>query len=146
MPEVKSTSINLITMVGSRFETERENGISHFLEHMAFKGTKTRTAKQIAQEFDAIGGAFNAYTSKEKTVYYSKVLAEDTDKALDITADIVQNSVFNESDIKKEYDVICQEIAGTLDDADSLAYEKLYEVAFRKATIWPVIFWAHQIQ
>jgi predicted Zn-dependent peptidase len=130
MHEIKSVAINLITRVGSRFETEEENGISHFLEHMAFKGTNKRTAKQIAEEFDAIGGQFNAYTSKEHTVYYAKVLSENTETAMDILADIIQDSTFAESDIKKEYDVICQEIAQTLDDPDSLAYEKLYEVAY----------------
>jgi len=130
MAEVKSVAINLITRVGSRFETLEENGISHFLEHMAFKGTNKRTAKQIAEEFDSIGGQFNAYTSKEHTVYYAKVLSENIDTAMDIISDIVQDSIFAEADIKKEYDVICQEIAQTLDDPDSLAYEKLYEVAY----------------
>jgi predicted Zn-dependent peptidase len=130
MAEVKSVAINLITRVGGRFETEAENGISHFLEHMAFKGTNRRTAKQIAEEFDAIGGQFNAYTSKEHTVYHAKVLSENTETAMDILADIIQDSVFADEDIKKEYDVICQEIAQTIDDPDSLAYEKLYHVAY----------------
>lgn len=131
MAEVKSAAISLITKVGSLFESVEENGMAHFLEHMAFKGTKKRTARQIAEEFDSVGGVFNAYTSKDRTVYYSKVLSEDTETALDITADILQNSVFNEEDIKKEYGVICQEIAGTNDDPDSLAHEKLYEVAYK---------------
>jgi len=131
MPEVKSAAISLIAMVGSRFESTQESGISHFLEHMAFKGTNRRSAKEIAEEFDSIGGMFNAYTSKEKTVYYSKVLGENVDTALDITADIIQNSVFAEEEIKKEYGVICQEIANTMDDPESLAHEKLYEVAYK---------------
>jgi len=131
MADVKSVSINLIVTVGSRCETLLENGISHFLEHMAFKGTKTRTARQIAEEFDAIGGHFNAYTSKERTVYYSKVLSENMRTALDIIADIIQNSHYSEADIKKEYDVICQEIAQTLDSPDDLAFERLYDVAFK---------------
>ena len=131
MADVKSVAINLIVTVGSRSETPLENGISHFLEHMAFKGTKTRTARQIAEEFDAIGGHFNAYTSKERTVYYSKVLSGNMHTALDIIADIIQNSNYNEEDIKKEYEVICQEIAQTLDSPDDLAFEKLYDVAFK---------------
>ncbi|MEY3197041.1 MAG: hypothetical protein RLZZ59_409 [Pseudomonadota bacterium] len=130
MQDVKSVSINLIVAVGSKFETEEENGISHFLEHMAFKGTKTRSARKIAEEFDSIGGQFNAYTSKERTVYYTKVLAENTETALDIMSDIIQNSLYSQDDIKKEYTVICQEIAQTLDSPDDLAFEKLYEVAF----------------
>ena len=131
MSDIKSVSINLIVTVGSRQETESENGISHFLEHMAFKGTKTRTAKDIAEEFDSIGGQFNAYTSKERTVYYSKVLSENTETAMEIIADILQNSLYDNDDIRKEYDVICQEIAQTLDSPDDLAYEALYEVAFK---------------
>ena len=131
MADVKSVAINLIVNIGSRFETESENGISHFLEHMAFKGTKTRTARQIAEEFDSIGGHFNAYTSKERTVYYSKVLSENTHTALDIIADIIQNSNYSQEDITKEYDVICQEISQTLDSPDDLAFEKLYDVAYK---------------
>lgn len=131
MPEIKSAAISLISSVGSRFESEAENGISHFLEHMAFKGTKRRTARDIAEEFDSIGGHFNAYTSKEKTVYYSKVLGENVKTAMDITADIVQNSLYADEEIKKEYGVIVQEIANTMDDPDSLAHEKLYEVAYK---------------
>jgi predicted Zn-dependent peptidase len=130
MPDIKSVAINLIVTVGSRFETPEENGISHFLEHMAFKGTKTRSARQIAEAFDSIGGQFNAYTSKERTVYHTKVLSENTETALDIIADIIQNSLYTQSDIKKEYDVICQEISQTLDSPDDLAFEKLYDVAF----------------
>lgn len=96
MPYVNSVAINLIVKVGSRYENPEEEGISHFLEHMAFKGTTTRTAKQIAEEFDEIGGHFNAYTGHEKTIYYARVLSENCDKALNILADIIQNSIFAE--------------------------------------------------
>ena len=75
MPYVNSVAINLIVKVGSRYENPEEEGISHFLEHMAFKGTTTRTAKQIAEEFDAIGGHFNAYTGHEKTIYYVLIMS-----------------------------------------------------------------------
>jgi predicted Zn-dependent peptidase len=131
MPYVNSVSINVIVKVGSRFESEAESGISHFLEHMAFKGTKKRNAEQIAVEFDSIGGHFNAYTSREQTVYYTKVLNEHFKQALDILADILQNSVFNKEDIDKELNVILQEIAGVHDTPDDLAYEKFYELAFK---------------
>jgi len=130
MKGAESVAINLIARVGSRFELEAESGISHFLEHMAFKGTKNRTAKKIAEEFDAIGGQFNAYTSREQTVYYAKVLPENIDTATEIIADIIQNSLFTKEDIAKEYNVICQEIASTLDSPDDLAFEKLSSVAF----------------
>lgn len=135
MPGTNSVALNLIARVGSRFELPSESGISHFLEHMAFKGTKNRTAKQIAEEFDAIGGQFNAYTSREQTVYYAKVLPENTYTAVDIIADIIQNSLFTPEDIAKEYNVICQEIAATLDSPDDLAFEKLSEVAFKNQSI-----------
>lgn len=130
MPNVNSVAINLIVNVGSRYEEADEIGISHFLEHMAFKGTKTRSAKQIAEEFDAIGGNFNAYTGYEQTIYYAKILYENCYKALEILADIIQNSVFSSSEIAKEYQVILQEIAHTQDNPDELIYEKFYESAY----------------
>jgi predicted Zn-dependent peptidase len=130
MPHVSSVSINIIVKVGSRFESGPEAGISHFLEHMAFKGTATRSATQIAIEFDSIGGHFNAYTSREQTVYYTKVLTEHFKQAMDILADILQNSVFKKEDINKELSVILQEIAGVQDSPDDLVYEKFYELAF----------------
>lgn len=130
MPHVNSVSINIIVKAGSRHELSDENGISHFLEHMAFKGTSERSAIEIAKEFDTIGGHFNAYTSRENTVYYTKILHRHTRQALSILADILQNSLFNEDEIKKELDVITQEIAEVKDNPDDLAYEKLYELAY----------------
>jgi predicted Zn-dependent peptidase len=135
MPYVNSVSINIIVKVGSRYESEQESGISHFLEHMAFKGTKTRSAEKIAEEFDMIGGYFNAYTSREQTVYYSKVLNENFDKAIEILADILQNSVFDQVDIDKELNIIMQEMAGVNDNPDDLAYEKFYSLAFPNQSI-----------
>lgn len=135
MPYVNSVSINVIVKVGSRFESEDESGISHFLEHMAFKGTASRSAEKIAEEFDAIGGHFNAYTSREHTVYYTKVLKENFSTAVEILADILQNSLFTEEDIKKEYGVILQEIAAVNDSPDDLVYEKFYELAFANQPI-----------
>lgn len=130
MPHVNSVSINIIVKVGSRYESEKEAGISHFLEHMAFKGTKTRSAIEIAKEFDSIGGHFNAYTSRENTVYYTKVLKQHTKQAIGILADILQNSLFEEEDIKKELSVISQEIAGVKDCPDDLVFENFYELAY----------------
>ncbi|WP_341789468.1 pitrilysin family protein [Rickettsia endosymbiont of Polydrusus tereticollis] len=131
MPYVNSVAINLIAKVGSRFETSEEEGMSHFLEHMAFKGTKTRNAKQIAEEFDEIGGHFNAYTGHEQTIYYSKILPENCRKALEILADIIQNSTFAEEEIAKEYQVILQEIAHSQDNPDDLIYEKFYNSVYK---------------
>ena len=96
MREVETVSIGVFVNTGSRNENIKINGISHFLEHMAFKGTKTRNAKQIAEEFEGIGGNINAYTSKEKTVYYVKVLKKYSEFAVEFLADILQNSIFDE--------------------------------------------------
>lgn len=130
MEHVNSITINVIVKVGSRDETEEESGVSHFLEHMAFKGTKNRTATDIAIEFDTIGGHFNAYTSRENTVYYAKVLSQHGKQALSILADILQNSVFNSDEIAKEFSVISQEIAEVKDNPDDLVYEKFYTLAY----------------
>jgi predicted Zn-dependent peptidase len=130
MPGMMSVTINLMVKVGSRYESANENGICHFLEHMAFKGTKTRTYKQIAEEFDRIGGQFNAYTSRECTVYYAKVLTQHMGIALSIFSDILQNSTFEKSEIEKERNVILQEIAQVQDSPDDLVYDNLMEEAF----------------
>lgn len=130
MKEIETVTVSVLVKTGSRYEQKNINGISHFLEHMAFKGTKTRTAKQIAEEFDMIGGYFNAYTSREKTVYYAKVLKEDLLVAVDILADILQNSIFDEVEIEKERKVIIQEIAQTEDTPDDLVFDYFQEKAY----------------
>ncbi len=130
MPQVDSIALSLWVNVGSRFETEENCGIAHFLEHMAFKGTEKRTAIDIAKEFDAIGGQFNAYTSKEATVYYAKVLKENFTKALDIISDILLNSVFDEIEIEKERGVVLQEIAQTEDTPDDILFDKYMDTAY----------------
>ena len=108
MQHTESVSISVWVATGSRYETVENSGISHFLEHMAFKGTKRRSAKQIAEEFDDIGGHFNAHTGRETTVYYAKTLKEDAKVAVDILADIIQNSVFDEEELERERGVILQ--------------------------------------
>lgn len=135
MPGLRSVTINLMVKIGSRYESASQNGICHFLEHMAFKGTKTRTYSQIAEEFDRIGGQFNAYTSRECTVYYAKVLNKHMHLAFDILADILQNSIFEKSEIDKEKNVILQEIAQVQDSPDDLAYDNLLEKAFENQSL-----------
>lgn len=95
---------------GSRFETEETNGTAHFLEHMIFKGTAERTVRQLEEEIENMGGHLNAYTSREQTTYYAKVLRKDVPNALEILADILQNSSFDESRINRERDVILREM------------------------------------
>ena len=135
MPHVQSVSINLIIKAGSICEQDDEFGIAHFLEHMAFKGTKTRSAKQIAIAFDDIGGHFNAYTAKEYTVYQMKILKENLDTAFEILSDVIENSIFDPEEITKEKDVIAQEIASTHDNPDDLVFEKFAETAFGDAPL-----------
>ncbi|HEX5321066.1 MAG TPA: insulinase family protein, partial [Stellaceae bacterium] len=92
---IDTVSLGLWVEVGTRHEPAEINGVAHFLEHMAFKGTERRSARAIAEEIEAVGGHLNAYTSRESTAYYAKVLKEDAALALDILADIVQHSVFD---------------------------------------------------
>lgn len=132
LPYAHSVAINFLVKVGSRYENLQENGISHFLEHMAFKGTKKHSAKQIAEMFDNIGGSFNAYTSLEFTVYHAKTLREDYKVGLEIIIDILQNSIFDPEEIKKELEVIRQEINATQDNPDDLAQEIFHKTAFGK--------------
>lgn len=95
---------------GSRFESDETSGTAHFLEHMIFKGTENRTTRQLEEEIENMGGHLNAYTSREQTTYYAKVMGQDVPKALDILADILQNSKFEESKINRERDVILREM------------------------------------
>lgn len=130
MNDVETIAVSVLVKTGSRDERKKENGISHFLEHMAFKGTENRTARQIAEEFDMIGGHFNAYTSKEKTVYYAKVLKDNIETAVDILSDIIQHSVFIEKELERERQVILQELAMTRDTPDDIIFDYFQETAF----------------
>ena len=102
IPYINSVSIGIIIDCGSKNENRNNNGITHFIEHMLFKGTKERDAKAIAETIDNIGGVLNAFTSKEATVYYAKVLNNHIETAIDVLSDMVNNSLFNEGDIEKE--------------------------------------------
>ncbi len=130
MRDVETVSVGVFVNTGSRNETPEINGISHFLEHMAFKGTKTRSARQIAQDFEGIGGRINAYTSKEKTVYYAKVLKKHAEFAVEFLADILQNSTFDKTELEKERGVILQEIAMTNDTPDDIVFDYFQEAAY----------------
>ena len=127
---LESVAVAVTVGAGARYELESENGISHLLEHMAFKGTKTRSARDIAEIFDAIGGQLNAYTSMELTVYYAKILKGDVELAVDVLADIMQNSEFAEDELAKEKEVIIQEIAMHHDTPDDLVVDYFDDTAF----------------
>jgi predicted Zn-dependent peptidase len=130
MPGLQSASLGVWVTAGGRHETAAQNGIAHFLEHMAFKGTARRTARQIAEEIEDVGGYINAYTSKEMTAYYARVLSADTALALDVISDIVLNPVFNAEDIETERHVILQEIGQALDTPDDIIFDWLQEASY----------------
>src|SRR5215475_13567212 len=111
MPHVVSATIGIWVENGSRYEEPVDNGVSHFIEHLLFKGTRKRTAAQIAEEIDAVGGVLNAFTGKEYTCYYAKVLDEHLPLALDLLADVFTRSRFPEDEIERERTVIIQEIS-----------------------------------
>lgn len=130
MPGLASAAIGIWLTTGGRHERIDQNGIAHFLEHMAFKGTKRRTAAQIAEEIEDVGGYINAYTSREMTAYYARVLEADVPLALDVISDIVLNPVFDSKEIETERHVILQEIGQALDTPDDIIFDWLQEAAF----------------
>src|SRR5262245_55847945 len=123
MPHVRSVSIGVWLTRGSRHETQPESGIAHFVEHMLFKGTATRSAEDIAQEIDSIGGQLDAFTAKEYASYYIKVLDEHLPMAVDLLSDIVMRPRFERDDIDKEKKVILEEIKMVEDTPDDLVHE-----------------------
>jgi predicted Zn-dependent peptidase len=123
MPDHRSVSLGIWVENGSRHESARENGISHFIEHLLFKGTERRSAAQIAEEMDAVGGVLNAFTAKEHTCYYAKVLDEDLPLAIDLLTDIFLHSVFDSDEIERERSVILQEISQAEDTPDDYVHD-----------------------
>jgi len=135
MPGLQSASIGVWVSAGGRHETVQQNGIAHFLEHMAFKGTTTRSALQIAEQIEDVGGYINAYTSRETTAYYVRVLNNDVPLAVNILSDILRNSVFDPHEIEVERGVILQEIGQTLDTPDDIIFDWLQETAYPDQSI-----------
>ena len=130
MPGLESAALGLWVSAGGRHERVEQNGIAHFLEHMAFKGTQRRTALQIAEEIEDVGGYINAYTSREVTAYYARVLKDDVALALDLIGDIVLNPIFDPREIEIERGVILQEIGQAADTPDDIIFDWLQEVAY----------------
>ncbi|WP_050929869.1 M16 family metallopeptidase [Aestuariivita boseongensis] len=131
MPSMKSAAIGIWVTAGGRHERLEQNGIAHFLEHMAFKGTTRRSALQIAEAIEDVGGYINAYTSREVTAYYARVLENDVALALDVIADIVLNPVFDPAEIEIERGVILQEIGQAYDTPDDVIFDWLQEESYR---------------
>ncbi|MEK4485226.1 pitrilysin family protein [Psychrobacillus sp. FSL H8-0484] len=130
IPHVRSVAVGIWVQAGSRYELPEENGLTHFIEHMLFKGTATRTARQIAEEFDRIGGNINAFTSKENTCYYAKVLDHHAKYAVEILADMFFHSLFDPSEIDKERQVVLEEINMVEDTPDDIVHEYLWRAMF----------------
>ncbi|MFO7921064.1 MAG: pitrilysin family protein [Nioella sp.] len=130
MPGLQSAAIGVWVNAGGRHETPDQNGVAHFLEHMAFKGTARRSALQIAEEIEDVGGYINAYTSREVTAYYARVLKDDVPLAVDLISDFLLNPVFDPREIEVERGVILQEIGQALDTPDDIIFDWLQEVAY----------------
>lgn len=140
IPYLKSFSLGFWFNVGARDENLRNNGISHFIEHMLFKGTKTRTAKQISDDIESYGGYLNAFTSKEQTCYYGRGLSENFKKTFVVLSDMIQNPLFKDSHIKKEAGVVIDELKDIDDNPEELIFDKFEESIFNGHTLsYPII-------
>jgi predicted Zn-dependent peptidase len=135
MPHLQSAALGVWVGAGSRDERADEHGISHLLEHMAFKGTKRRNARQIAETIEAVGGDLNAATSVETTGYFARVLKNDVPLALDVLSDILSEPTFDPEELRREQNVIVQEIGGAEDAPDDLVFDRLQETAFPKQPV-----------
>jgi predicted Zn-dependent peptidase len=135
MPEVATATLGVWVATGSRHELPHEHGLSHFIEHMAFKGTSRRSARQIAEDIENVGGEINAATSIEYTSYTARVLGENIDVALDVLGDILIHSVFDKGEMAREKGVILQEYAAVEDTPDDLIYDAFMETAFGRQPI-----------
>ena len=140
IPHFRSVSVGLWIGTGSQNETPGEAGVSHFLEHMVFKGTQRRSARQIAEEMDAVGGQLNAFTGKDCTCLYAKVIDENLDLAVDILSDLALHATLDEADFNKERGVILEEIAMDEDSPEDLVHELLSQAQFgTQALAMPIL-------
>lgn len=126
-----TATVGLWVDAGSRYETEENNGVAHFLEHMAFKGTDKRSQTDLELEIENLGAHLNAYTSREQTVFYAKCLRQDVPKALEILADIIQNSKLGEAEIERERAVILREMQEVETNLQEVVFDYLHSVAYQ---------------
>ena len=131
LPDISTFSMGFFVKTGAMNETKKESGISHFIEHLMFKGTKNRTAKEISEFVDFEGGILNAFTSRNMTCYYIKLLSSKIDVAIDVLTDMLLNSNFDEESIEKERNVIIEEIKMYEDIPEEIVHEKNVEYALR---------------
>ena len=139
IPHVRSCTVGVWVKVGSMNEQPEENGLSHLIEHMVFKGTEKRTARGIAEEMDAVGGQLNAFTGKDCTCYYAKVMDEDLPLAVDILSDLALHPVFSAEELQKERGVVLEEIAMAEDSPEDLVHELLCEAQYTGSLQYPIL-------
>lgn len=130
-PQLETVAVGMWVDVGARHEPAKLNGITHCLEHMLFKGTKRRSARDIAFEIEAVGGQMNAYTSRDNTTYYARVMKDDLALAFDLLSDLLLNSQCDDGELTREKDVILQEIGQAVDTPDDIVFDHLQAVAYR---------------
>jgi predicted Zn-dependent peptidase len=140
MPGLESAALGIWVDTGSRNETPAEMGVSHMLEHMAFKGTTTRSARAIAEEIEAVGGILNAYTSREQTAFHARVLKQDVPLALDMIGDILTNPTFEQAELERERQVVLQELGQARDTPDDIVFDHLQSAIFKDQPLgWPIL-------
>ncbi|MGB1548402.1 MAG: M16 family metallopeptidase, partial [Alphaproteobacteria bacterium] len=140
MEGVESATIGVWIGAGTRYERAEANGVAHLLEHMAFKGTATRSAQAIVEAIEAVGGSLNAYTSREQTAYHARVLGSDVPLAVDLLADILQHSVFDKTELERERAVIFQEIGQAEDTPDDAIFDRYQAACYPDQPMgWPVL-------
>merc|ERR1719506_1732721 len=126
----ETATVGVWIETGSRYESDANNGVAHFLEHMSFKGTAKRNTRQLEMEVENMGGHLNAYTSREQTVYYAKVLKQDVPRAVELLSDILTNSTFSSAAIERERDVILREMEEVEGITEEVIFDMLHEAAY----------------
>ena len=140
MPTLESAAVGIWVNTGSRNEAPAQMGISHMLEHMAFKGTASRNARAIAEEIEAVGGILNAYTGREQTAFHARILKSDVPLAMDIIADILTNPSFEQSELERERQVVLQELGQARDTPDDIVFDHLQSAIFKDQPLgWPIL-------
>src|SRR5476651_2309621 len=140
MPGLESAMLGVWVNAGTRNETRPVMGVSHMLEHMAFKGTKKRTARAIAEEIEAVGGYLNAYTSREQTAFHARVLKPDVALGLELIADILTESTYEAAELERERQVVLQELGQARDTPDDIIFDHLQSVIYPgQALGWPIL-------
>src|SRR5665213_1521008 len=140
MPGLESAFVGVWVNAGGRNETRPVMGVSHMLEHMAFKGTQTRSARAIAEEIEAVGGYLNAYTSREQTAFHARVLRADVPLGIDLLSDILTHPTFEQAELERERQVVLQELGQARDTPDDIVFDHLQSAIFKDQPLgWPIL-------